>query len=77
MDLTTKTQETATNGQNRKRKLGNKRNFFGWFLDNNDPSADDIAEVCKIAESVLSWFTNDGCLIVAAKLFLRPHFLKV
>ncbi|XP_025107119.1 protein SET-like [Pomacea canaliculata] len=47
MDLTTKTQETATNGQNRKRKLGNKRNFFGWFLDNNDPSADDIAEVIK------------------------------
>jgi template-activating factor I len=44
MDLTAKVENR--NGADRKRKLGrNRRNFFTWFLDNGDPSADDIAEV--------------------------------
>ncbi len=30
----------------RKRKLSESRTFFQWFVDNSDPSADDIAEVC-------------------------------
>ncbi|XP_067683946.1 protein SET-like [Haliotis asinina] len=45
MDLTKKLQQSEQNG--RKRKLGMARNFFSWFLDNTDPSADDIAEVIK------------------------------
>jgi hypothetical protein len=42
MDLTKK---IAAMGASRKRKHGLPRTFFSWFLDNDDPSADDIAEV--------------------------------
>ncbi|KAK7102945.1 protein SET-like [Littorina saxatilis] len=46
MDLTAR--NGAEMGNDRKRRLGrNSRNFFSWFLDNADPSADDIAEVIK------------------------------
>ena len=44
MNLTARTE--ALVGNDRKRQLGRvKRNFFAWFLDNGDPSADGIAEV--------------------------------
>nr|KAG5708438.1 hypothetical protein BaRGS_026165 [Batillaria attramentaria] len=47
MDLAARGQAAANSGNSRKRRHGNKRNFFMWFLDNGDPSADDIAEVIK------------------------------
>lgn len=43
MDLTKRAQQQA----NRKRRHGNGRTFFTWFNDVSDPSADDIAEVCR------------------------------
>lgn len=46
MDLTKKVQEQMVPAD-RKRKLRPNRTFFSWFLDNKDPSADDIAEVIK------------------------------
>ena len=42
MDLLKKVAEAT---KSPKRKHGPVRSFFQWFLDNNDPSADDIAEV--------------------------------
>jgi hypothetical protein len=45
MDLTKKAQEAIIPGQ--KRKIAS-RSFFTWYLDNTDPSADDIAEVCSL-----------------------------
>lgn len=44
MDLTKRVQEQMI-PSDRKRKLRPNRTFFSWFLDNKDPSADDIAEV--------------------------------
>lgn len=46
MDLTKRVQEQMI-PSDRKRKLRPNRTFFSWFLDNKDPSADDIAEVIK------------------------------
>lgn len=46
MNLAARHQQAA-NSDSRKRRHGNRRNFFIWFLDNGDPSADDIAEVIK------------------------------
>lgn len=43
MDLTKRAQQQAS----RKRRRGNGRTFFTWFNDVSDPSADDIAEVCR------------------------------
>ena len=48
MDLTKKALENmkGSDMKNRKRKFSQgDRTFFLWFLDNGDPSADDIAEV--------------------------------
>jgi uncharacterized membrane protein len=36
----------ASKAGSRKRQL-ERRNFFSWFCDNGDPSADDIAEIIK------------------------------
>lgn len=47
MDLAARGQAAANTSNSRKRRHGSKRNFFMWFLDNGDPSADDIAEVIK------------------------------
>jgi len=44
MDLTKRIKDT--NAQRRKRGYEPK-NFFSWFCDHGDPSADDIAEVIK------------------------------
>ncbi|XP_074645271.1 protein SET-like [Tubulanus polymorphus] len=44
MDLTKKAVNDAAG---RKRKYGSSRSFFVWYLDNSDPSVDDIAEVIK------------------------------
>lgn len=42
MDLTKKLKD----GNNARRKRGYEpKNFFTWFVDHMDPSADDIAEV--------------------------------
>ena len=47
MNLTARTDAAGSN--ERKRQMGRvKRNFFAWFLDNGDPSADDIAEVSLV-----------------------------
>lgn len=44
MDLTKKVKE----GNSARRKRGfEPKNFFSWFVDHVDPSADDIAEVRK------------------------------
>jgi len=44
MDLTKKVKE----GNSARRKRGfEPKNFFSWFVDHVDPSADDIAEVIK------------------------------
>lgn len=45
MDLTKRAQQQQS--LNRKRRRGVTRTFFQWFLDNTDPSADDVAEVIK------------------------------
>lgn len=45
MDLTKKVQREQVVIADRKRKHQPNRTFFTWFLDNKDPSADDIAEV--------------------------------
>ncbi|XP_029637558.1 protein SET isoform X1 [Octopus sinensis] len=47
MDLTKKVQREQIVIADRKRKHQPNRTFFTWFLDNKDPSADDIAEVIK------------------------------
>ncbi|GAB1609888.1 protein SET-like isoform X2 [Argonauta hians] len=47
MDLTKKVQREQIIIGDRKRKHQPNRTFFTWFLDNKDPSADDIAEVIK------------------------------
>ncbi|KAJ8301579.1 hypothetical protein KUTeg_020566 [Tegillarca granosa] len=44
MDLTKRAQQQQS--LNRKRRRGVTRTFFQWFLDNTDPSADDVAEIC-------------------------------
>lgn len=46
MNLILKAQKSQ-NGASRKRKLESMRTFFQWFMDNTDPSTDDIAEVVK------------------------------
>ena len=44
MDLTKKVKD----GNSARRKRGfEPKNFFSWFVDHVDPSADDIAEVCS------------------------------
>jgi len=44
MDLTKKVKD----GNSARRKRGfEPKNFFSWFVDHVDPSADDIAEVIK------------------------------
>lgn len=45
MDLNAKATERQS-ASGRKRKHGH-RTFFQWFIDNSDPSGDDIAEVVK------------------------------
>lgn len=45
MNLSVK--QTSNDSKDRKRRQGRRRNFFAWFQDNGDPSADDIAEVIK------------------------------
>ncbi|XP_064633546.1 protein SET-like isoform X2 [Lineus longissimus] len=59
MDLTKKAQEAAL-GQ--KRKMSANRSFFTWYLDNTDPSADDIAEVIKddMWPNPIQYFLNHG-----------------
>ncbi|XP_064607356.1 protein SET-like [Liolophura sinensis] len=47
MDLSTKAQPLQDKTNNRKRGRPVPRTFFSWFLDNGDPSVDDIAEVIK------------------------------
>jgi template-activating factor I len=46
MDFTKHAQEQAAKA-GKKRPLSVPRSFFGWFADNSDASADDIAEVIK------------------------------
>jgi len=46
-DLVRKAQESQVQQNGSKRRHGPSRTFFQWFLDNSDPSADDIAEVIK------------------------------
>jgi template-activating factor I len=46
MDFTKNAQDQAAKA-GKKRPLSVPRSFFGWFADNSDASADDIAEVIK------------------------------
>jgi len=46
MDFTKHSQDQAAKA-GKKRPLSIPRSFFGWFADNSDASADDIAEVIK------------------------------
>ena len=45
MNLVGKAEGRQETEASRKRRHGPARTFFQWFLDNTDPSADDIAEV--------------------------------
>ena len=63
MDLIAKATERQ-NGAGRKRKHGAHRTFFQWFVDNSDPSGDDIAEVCwEIIILKIVLFDISNCLV--------------
>jgi len=47
MDLTKVAEEAAAQEKGKKRPLQMPRTFFGWFTDNHDAGADDVAEVIK------------------------------
>jgi template-activating factor I len=42
-----KSAQSRQMGNGKKTRHGPRRTFFQWFVDNSDPSADDIAEVIK------------------------------
>ncbi|KAK2172499.1 hypothetical protein NP493_957g00015 [Ridgeia piscesae] len=57
MNLVGKAEGRQETEASRKRRHGPARTFFQWFLDNTDPSADDIAEVPSMSPcSVLPVF---------------------
>ena len=51
MNLVGKAEGRQETEASRKRRHGPARTFFQWFLDNTDPSADDIAEVPSMSPS--------------------------
>lgn len=34
-------------GKNLKKRVIEQKSFFAWFIDNNDPSEDEVAEIIK------------------------------